>query len=79
MKKRLIAIVATVFAAMLVWSGASAGSQAIRGNDWELRPSSTVLAGGGNDWEFAPAGTSVRGNDWEFAPEATSVRGNDWE
>lgn len=63
MKKRLIAIVASVFAAILLWSSASAVPQAGgSGNDWE---SHTSMAGGaGNDWEFSPASSS-RGNDWE--------------
>ncbi len=64
MKKRLIAVVATVFAAMLLWSGASVTSQAGNGNDWESRTTSKHLAAG-NDWEFAPKASSVRGNDWE--------------
>ena len=63
MKKRLIAIVVSVFAAMLLWSGAQISSQAGNGNDWERHH--VMKAGGGNDWERAPVTNSSRGNDWE--------------
>ena len=64
MKKRLIAIVASVFAAMLLWSGIHVSSQANgAGNDWE-RHHVLKAGGSGNDWE-QPSLTSSRGNDWE--------------
>ena len=64
MKKRLIAIVASVFAAMLLWSGVQVSSQAGgAGNDWERHH--VMKAGVGNDWERAPVTNSSRGNDWE--------------
>jgi len=71
MKKRLIAIVASLFVAMLVWSGAQTATSAGNGNDWERRPHISHKANG-NDWEFT-------GNDWEFAPSSSLTRGNDWE
>ena len=71
MKKRLIAIVASLFAAALVWSGAHTSAYPASGNDWERRPHNSHKANG-NDWEF-------NGNDWEFGPSSSLNRGNDWE
>ncbi len=49
MKKRLIAVLAAVFAATVLGSGAVSSAQ----------------ANGGQDWERAPHTTSFRGFDWE--------------
>ena len=67
MKKRLIAVLAAVFAATVLGSGAVSATQAREGLDWEKRPSTHhFLAGGsGHDWEFAPDTSSSRGFDWE--------------
>ena len=85
MKKRLVAILASLFAATLLWSGMQTSASA-GGNDWERRPHRPPKAWGGNDWEFggkhrALAGNDweFNGNDWEFAPSSSLIRGNDWE
>ena len=76
MRKRLIALAATLFAATVVWVGVEAGTaQAQGGNDWEFAPHSTH-AQGGNDWEMRSTSLAL-GNDWEFT--ARSFSGNDWE
>ena len=70
MKKRLIAIVASLFAATLLWSGAQSSATAGNGNDWERRPHLNQRAIG-NDWEFTGHDRGFSGN--------SSTRGNDWE
>jgi hypothetical protein len=64
MKKRLIAVLAAVFAATVLGSGAVSATQARDGLDWEKRPSTHHVASG-LDWEFAPDTSSSRGFDWE--------------
>jgi len=64
MKKRLIAVLAAVFAATVLGSGAVSATQAREGLDWEKRPATHFLASG-HDWEFAPDTSSSRGFDWE--------------
>ncbi len=65
MKKRLIAVLAAVFAATVLGSGAVSSAQANGGQDWERRPATHSVAGKGLDWESAPHTTSFRGFDWE--------------
>jgi hypothetical protein len=65
MKKRLAAVLAAVFAATVLGSGAVSSTQAGNaGQDWERRPSTHSVAIG-HDWEFAPTTSSNRGLDWE--------------
>jgi hypothetical protein len=76
MKKRLIAVAATMLAAALCWCGTAAVSaQATNGNEWESG-NHQLRAGNGNEWEKgAPA---ANGNEWEFF-STSSANGNEWE